>query len=141
MVYYSSSTNGFYISEIHSDAIPADAVEITAARHAELLTAQSAGFQIQPGPDGAPVTAKPVAAVPRSVRMVQARLALLEAGLYDQVETAILALPTEQRTAAQIEWEFRPTVERDSPLVALLGSALALDVAALDRLFVKAATL
>lgn len=84
----------------------------------------------------------PVApAVPQSVTMVQARLALLDAGLLDHVATVIAALPETQRKAAQIEWEFRPTVERDSALLEVLAPALGLDAEALDALLVKAAAI
>ena len=48
--------------------------------------------------------------------MRQARLALLQAGLLDQVETALASIPDEvQRKAAQIEWEYATTVDRGSP--------------------------
>lgn len=52
---YSKSTGGFYTTEIHGDAIPADAVEITPEFHAELLAGQSAGKIIVAGNDGNPV--------------------------------------------------------------------------------------
>lgn len=43
--------------------IPADAVEITAERHDELLSGQAAGQQIVPGEDGAPVLISPIPVV------------------------------------------------------------------------------
>jgi hypothetical protein len=45
-IFYSGEAGGFYHSDLHGDAIPADAVAITAARHAELLAAQGAGRRI-----------------------------------------------------------------------------------------------
>ncbi len=54
MMLYSSSTNGFYHPMVHGNNIPADAVEITDARYAELLDGQSAGQIITAGGDGAP---------------------------------------------------------------------------------------
>lgn len=51
---YSAATRGFYSREIHGDAIPADAVEITNDEHAALLAGQAEGKRIVPGPDGVP---------------------------------------------------------------------------------------
>ena len=56
---YAKSTGGFYDRAIHGDAIPADAVDITAAYHAELLTAQSAGQRIEADANGYPVAVDP----------------------------------------------------------------------------------
>lgn len=84
----------------------------------------------------------PTPPVPQTVPMRQARLALLAAGLLDDVDAAIAAIPDEmQRRAAQIEWEFASDVVRDSSLVALLGQALGLDDAGLDGLFIEAGNL
>lgn len=75
--------------------------------------------------------------VPASVTPRQARLALLGAGLLATVESQIAALPQ----AAQIEWEFANTIDRGSGLISALGGALGLDDAAIDALFIAAATL
>lgn len=80
-------------------------------------------------------------AIPQSVTMRQARLALLQAGLLDDVAAAIAALPSPQKEAAAIEWEYSQTVERNRPFVLTLGPALGLTSAELDALFVQAATL
>lgn len=58
-MFYSLSTKGFYDSAIHGDSIPADAVEITAEQHAQLLADQSAGATIQPDENGFPVAVFP----------------------------------------------------------------------------------
>lgn len=79
--------------------------------------------------------------IPQAVTMRQARLALLGAGLMAGVTTAINALPSPQKEAAQIEWEYSQTVERQRGFVLLLGDALGLDSAELDQLFVTAAGL
>lgn len=76
--------------------------------------------------------------VPTEVSMRQARLALHKAALLTGVEAALAALPEPQRTAAKIEWEFATTVRRDSPLVTVLGTALGLDAAGFDNLFLSA---
>jgi hypothetical protein len=58
---YSPNTGGFYDSAIHGDAIPADAVEITAEVHAALLQGQSSGKRIVADAEGHPVLADPPA--------------------------------------------------------------------------------
>jgi hypothetical protein len=79
--------------------------------------------------------------VPLVVTMRQARLALLGAGLLSNVDVAINGLPSPDKEAARIEWDYSGTVERHRPLVAMLSAALGLDSAALDALFVTAAGL
>jgi hypothetical protein len=86
------------------------------------------------------VTSTP-ADVPQKVTMRQARLALLAAGLLDDVEAAIDALPEPPRRAARIEWEFSSEVFRDRDFVLMLGQALGLDSQEMDDLFITAATL
>lgn len=79
--------------------------------------------------------------VPAAVTMRQARLALLQNGLLDQVNSAVAAMPGAAGQAARIEWEFSSTVERHRPLVQSLGAALSLSEAQLDQLFNLAASL
>lgn len=76
--------------------------------------------------------------VPEVVTMRQARLALLQSGLLVNVEAAINSLPSPQKEAAQIEWEYSQEVRRDKDLVALLAPALGLDDKQLGDLFVLA---
>ena len=78
---------------------------------------------------------------PASVTMRQARLALLGAGLLASVDAAIDGLPSPQKEAARIEWEYATEVQRLSGLVPMMGAALGLDDAALDALFVAAVAL
>ncbi|MGX9965552.1 hypothetical protein ACVFYP_19655 [Roseomonas sp. F4] len=59
MIFYSPTLRGFFHGAIHGDAIPADAVPVTAEDHAALLAAQGAGQVILPGPDGAPIAQNP----------------------------------------------------------------------------------
>lgn len=56
-MFYSKSTGGFYITEVHGDAIPADAVEITEVEHKALLDGQAAGRLISSDSTGTPVLA------------------------------------------------------------------------------------
>ena len=76
--------------------------------------------------------------VPASVTMRQARLALLGAGLLASVDAAIDSLPSPQKEAARIEWEYATEVQRSSGLVPMMVVALGLDDAALDALFIEA---
>ena len=76
-------------------------------------------------------------AVPQSVTMRQARLALAAAGLLAPVNTAVAA----GGEALQIEWEFAATVDRTWPTLAALQAALGLSDAQIDALFTTAAGL
>ena len=87
-----------------------------------------------------PLPPEPV--IPQSVTMRQARLALLAAGLLDDVDAALAAIPdATERRAAQIEWEYAATVDRASAWVGNLSSALGLTDEQLDTLFLSAGTL
>lgn len=80
--------------------------------------------------------------IPRSVSMRQARLALLGADLLDDVDAAIAAIAdTVQRRAAQIEWEYAQTVDRDSQFVQTLVQQLSLTSEQTDELFLAASKL
>ena len=70
------------------------------------------------------------------VSMRQARLALLAAGLLDDVEAMIVQADRE----VKIDWEYATVVDRSSPLVAAIGSALGLTNEQIDALFADAAT-
>lgn len=76
------------------------------------------------------------------VTMRQARLALLGAGLLDDVTAALNAIENANaKAAALIEWEFSNTVKRDGVLVQQLAPTLGLTESQLDSLFAQAATL
>lgn len=79
--------------------------------------------------------------VPASVTMRQARLALLGAGLLDDVEAAIAALPSPQKEAARIEWEYSQEVQRHNGFVSVLAPMLGMTAEQTDALFIGAATL
>ena len=80
---------------------------------------------------------EPPAPIPTVVTMSQARLALLQGGLLTTVNAAIAA----GAEADNINWEYAKDVERNSPLVVNMASALNLSSADLDNLFTLAATL
>lgn len=75
------------------------------------------------------------ARVPASVTPLQARRALLAAGLLDAVETAIEGADPETKLA----WQYATAVERQSPFTLTLAAALNLTDAQVDDLFVNAA--
>jgi len=77
--------------------------------------------------------------VPQQVTPRQARLALLQIGKLDAVSGALAAIPDPaKRKAAQIEWEYAITIERKSPLVDALATALELSPTDIDNLFIAA---
>lgn len=77
-----------------------------------------------------------------SVTMRQARLALLGAGLLDQVDAAINTIPDiAQRKAAQIHWEYAQTVDRNDQWVQGLAAGLGLTEEQINNLFTLASTL
>ena len=82
-----------------------------------------------------PQPSVPVIIIPTSISPAQARLALLGAGLLDQVEAAVAA----GSRATQIAWEMATIIERSSPTVVALSAALGLTDAQLDALFTTAA--
>lgn len=84
---------------------------------------------------------EPPAPVPDSVSMAQARLALLDAGLLDQVDAALAAIPDPiERRAAQVRWDYETRVRYDDQLVRDLKSAFGLTSQQFDELFRLAAT-
>lgn len=93
-LFYAKSTNGFYAAEIHGDAIPADAVEITDDEHTALLTGQSAGLRIGANNSGRPVLSAPIP--PSAKQIKEALIAAVQSHLdasavaagYDNILTA-----------------------------------------------------
>ena len=78
--------------------------------------------------------------VPEVVTMRQARLALLAVGKLADVTAAINSLPSPEKEAAQIEWEFSTTVVRTHGLVEQLSPVLGFTSEELDSLFLAAAS-
>ena len=75
------------------------------------------------------------------ISMRQCRLALLGAGLLDNVDAAIATLPEPDKSAAIIAWEYGAVVERLSPFVLSMIPLLGLTDAEIDNLFEVAVTL
>lgn len=83
----------------------------------------------------------PPIGVPDAVTMRQARLALLGAGVLSTVQAAIAALPSPQKEAAEIEWEYAQEVQRNHGLVPAMAQALGMTESQIDDLFIAAAAL
>lgn len=81
-------------------------------------------------------------AIPSQITARQLRLWLAGAGLLDQIDAALAAIPDDMaRTTAQIEWEYATSFERSHALIASIGTAIGLDDAQIDAAFVAAAQL
>lgn len=138
-MFYSPSTGGFYIRDIHGERIPPDAVEITEDMHASLMRGQEAGQHIVPDEDGIPVLRHPQAIAPQVVSKFQAKAALMSVGLLAQVEQ-MMADPSADPLAV-LAWTEAQEFRRTSPTVLAMGAALGLDDAALDSLFIQASSI
>ena len=71
--------------------------------------------------------------VVRSIDARRLRLALLQMGLLNDVETSLSKLGR----AAQIEWEYATTIKEDYPLVVALATNLGLDTDAIFTLAIS----
>lgn len=73
---------------------------------------------------------------PQTISPRQARLALLGAGLLDEVDTMLAT-----NKAWQIEWEYATKIERSSPLISAMATQLNLTDTQIDEMFASAAQL
>lgn len=72
-----------------------------------------------------------------SVTQRQARLALFQSGLLDQVEAAV----TQAGGATKITWDYATDISRDNPMLLEIAQALNLTEKQIDDLFALASTL
>lgn len=79
--------------------------------------------------------------IPTEVTMRQARLALVDAGMYGSIQSAINSLPEPMKTKALIEWEYSNTVQRHNGFVSQLRPILGMTEEDLDNLFIAASKL
>jgi hypothetical protein len=84
----------------------------------------------------------PVVVIPQAVTRRQAKQALLLSGKLASVQPAIDAItdPT-QRAFMQIEWDESQEFQRHRPALLMMASAIGLDSAGIDQLFISAAGL
>lgn len=73
-------------------------------------------------------------AVPVAISPLQARRALLAAGLLDDVEAALAEAPRE----TQLAWEYAVELRRDDPMLIAVAAALGLTEEQVDALFLAA---
>ncbi|HEV2612547.1 MAG TPA: hypothetical protein VGU61_19955 [Noviherbaspirillum sp.] len=82
----------------------------------------------------------PAPVVPEQVAMWQARDAMIDADLLDDVEAAMAAIPdAKARKKAQQKFEYSNNMRRDDPLLKMLAPSLGLSEAQIDALFIAAA--
>jgi hypothetical protein len=137
--------------EVDGERVPNPELKATVADYARFLL-QNAGTSYRAelaadthaNPSPAPA---PAPSVIQSVTMRQAQLALLGAGLLDDVEAAIQGMPettpaeVAQKKAAKITWDKSSEVKRDNWLIAAMAGPLHLTPQMVDNLFAVAATL
>lgn len=78
----------------------------------------------------------PVILVPSQVTMYQARAALIQAGLFQQVDTDIQSLGSS--SLEYQAWEYATNFYRNSPFIVSLGTQLGLTSDQIDQLFIAA---
>ena len=113
------------IDMLHADAA---ALGTDLAEHETMLADWVAAY-IPPAPE--PIQ------VPQVVTIRQAKLALLQAGLLDDVDAAI----AQADRATQIEWEYATEVHRNWPTLLGVKDVVGLTDEQVDGLFIQAALL
>lgn len=138
MARYALIVGGVVVNVIEADQAFADTLASDMGGTAVSTSTGSTGDTYSGGNFSRPAAA---VEVPDEVTMRQARLALLGAGLLDDVEAAIDAMSDPAKAAARIEWDYSNTLRRDHPLVTTLGAGLGLTSGQLDDLFIAAGAL
>ncbi|WP_157352245.1 hypothetical protein [Aliarcobacter butzleri] len=130
---------GWYSDDIHSD-IPTPNIEVTDEVWQEALNinanfynSKTKKFEIKDFRTQEEIEAYEKSLIPKTITLRQARLYLLSIELLDDLEEII-----NQNRAYQIEWEYANNIERESPLVKILGQTLNLDDTAIDNMFTEA---
>lgn len=131
MSYKLTNSNQFIIRGRDNALIPSDVSNVD---YQEYLQWVSQGNTPQP----ADIV---ISAIPEVVTMRQARLALLQAGKLQLVQTAIDSLPSPQKEAALIEWDYSSEVHRNRAFVQMLSVAIGLNNEQMDQLFINASKL
>jgi hypothetical protein len=106
-----------------------------------ILIGENSDYPLEPGwtlgdPDEHPLPSPPEP-VPESVSPRQIKLALLGAGLLDEVE----AFAAQADRATQISWEYATAFLRDDALLNAMAAAFGVSGDQLDQLFRTAAAL
>lgn len=147
-MFYSAATKGFYSVEVHGNAMPVDAVEISAGDHAALIAGQAQGARIVPGAGGAPVLDWPVPPTEAelldawrattTVTAYQAKAALFNRSLLDDAEAVALAAGG----LTLLAWQTATNFQRNAASIAALAPAIGIITPEdLDDLFREAAAI
>ena len=143
-IYYAKSTNGFYVSDVHGDAMPGDAKEVIDSEYLRLIELQADGCKIVPDDAGNPIAVEcekhdsPSVCTP-----AQGLIALfaLKQITEDYVLEAVAQIPDPvQQYTARIGYQRATTWERNSPAMAVMATLLQLSDDDLDELFSFAVT-
>lgn len=119
-------TNQYWSSKISTYILTPDQTKLT-----NIDTEEDLSLVLQPyGLQG------PYVLVPLFVTNYQGRAALLQAGLFQQVDQAVQALGN---TSMEYQaWEYATNFYRNSPFITSLGSQLGLTSDQIDKLFITA---
>lgn len=123
--------NGKVVNIVEADADFAATMGWIVSDAAAIGDDYDSGSFVKPITEPAPIQ------VPQQVSMRQARLALLDAGLLDDVEVIIAAAGR----AAQIEWGYAATVDRSHPVIAIVQQQQRMTDSQIDALFTSAVAL
>lgn len=136
-MFYSPSTKGFYIEDIHGSNIPQDCVEITVEKHLELMNGQSEGKEIVPDENGFPILKERIITqfIPSVINMAQLRIQLLKE---NKLNNVISYLETSSNEVAKIEWEYSTEIKKDSVLISEITSCLSWTEEDLNNFFINA---
>lgn len=109
-IHYSAATGGFYDDTIH-EALPGDAMLISAGQYRKLLDGQMQGLMIGPDDTGAPVLLQPTP--PTQEQLLAAMRAERDRGLRASDWTQMADSPLS--SAAREEWRLYRQALRDLP--------------------------
>ena len=129
--------SAFYSVEIHGDAIPAGAIQITEEQWLEFINNQGLRkWENGEVVEYTPPPPEPV--IPSIVSASQAKIALFNAGLLDDVEAMAVAHPYRP---VRIWYSSANEWQRLHPYVQALGAELGLTGERINALFAEAATI
>jgi len=136
MPFYSPSTGGFYTTDLHGEAMPADVVKISDRKHALLLEAQGDGATIVASAKG-PIAKMPVQSrgeqlvvnrrqVKREARRRILAVATLERQSNDNAALALAALQAATEIGMTID--VAPAIERRRQVDAIRAASNAIEL-------------
>lgn len=136
-IFFSRSTKGWYLASVHGESMPVDIVPVERELYDRLV---SSGMPLDAGPDGVPFVREAPdigALVPIEVSTFQAKAAMLESGMLEDVLSYINAPGTDP--LVKLAWDTVQVFRRNSLMVMAVAIQLDLDEQQLDALFIRAA--